>query len=636
MVHINILDKSICQNLLDYSAILETTINDIDTFLSEINRVYSSIADKFPVIEESMANENTRVNSLVSYFSDEKEVENSFAYALEQNQKEFSNSFDRIKDFIDQDDILSESIIKDVDKTSSIMESIDNIRLLADQIKVYSLNAIIISSKHGEVGGAFGEISKNIIKLSDLANDQADAMNKVGNDLFFHFENFKTKILEANNNQKNDFIEVQSKILSEHSSMEKSFSIFSSIILDILKRVDGSYSYIFDIMMILQREDIIRQQTEHIVESICTLVKENKYFIETYYAKLEEYKKNKTDEKALELEHLLLDIVTFDDSVLSLVISNLKSVYDEISDSNRNIKMFLSDFREALLDVANDRDAIVDHMIGDEKDNSSSALVVSDILFEEYMGFINSYLSSHKIFLNKKFSISDDNADISDLIEFLETMFFETKNIAKTFNSINFLAKIELEKNREIFDNSKTFSIDSVEAIASNITKTVDESLVDFSAIKEEIFASVDKFKLNTDKEASEYNVIQDMTRSVNLRLEHSKMLVKNNLKHFKSYADELFHILDKTLLDLSSLDDILLSVEEVINVCDDMKSMVKSRKELYYESCGITSWKIESDKYLEIINSYTTQKERAIASDLIGDDVSIDVGSGSGELTIF
>jgi hypothetical protein len=80
---------------------------------------------------------------------------------------------------------------------------------------------------------------------------------------------------------------------------------------------------------LLQREDIIRQQTEHIVESICTLVKENKYFIETYYAKLEEYKKNKTDEKALELEHLLLDIVTFDDSVLSLVISNLILFYRE-------------------------------------------------------------------------------------------------------------------------------------------------------------------------------------------------------------------------------------------------------------------------------------------------------------------
>lgn len=636
MVHINVLDKSICQNLLDYSAILETTINDIDTFLSEINRVYSSIADKFPVIEESMANENVRVNSLVSYFTDEKEVENSFAYDLEQNRQEFSKSFDRIKEFINQDDILSESIINDVNKTSSIMESIDNIRLLADQIKVYSLNAIIISSKHGDVGGAFGEISKNIIKLSDLANDQADSMNKIGNDLFLHFDDFKTKILEANNGQKNDFTEVQSKIISEHSSMEKSFSIFSSIILDILKRVDGTCSYIFDIMMVLQREDIIRQQTEHIIKSIHSLVKENKSFIESYYVKLEEYKNDKTEDKALELEHLLLDIVTFDDSVLSLVISNLKSVYDEIGESNRNIKMFLSDFRVALVGVLSDRDVIVDHMIGNEKENLSLPLVVSDILFEEYMSFINSYLSSHKIFLNKKLSISDDNADISDLIEFLETMFFETKNIAKTFNSINFLAKIELEKNREIFDNSKTFSIDSVEAIASNITKTVDESLVEFSGIKEKIFESVDRFKLNIDKEASEYNVIQSMTCSVTSRLDRSKALVKNNLKHFKSYADELLDILDKTLLDLSSLDDILLSVEEVINVCADMRSMIKSRKELYYKNYGITSWKIESSKYLDIINSYTTQKERAIASELIGGDVSIDVGAGSGELTIF
>ncbi len=622
--------------MFDYSTILDTTVSDINSFLAELNKVYASIADRFPVIEESMKTENKRANSIISYFTDDVNVENSFAYELEQNSRDFSKSFDVIKTFIDKDDVLSDSIVNDVNKTSGIMESINNIRLLADQIKVYSLNAIIISSKHGDTGSAFGEISKNIIKLSDLSNEQADMMNKIGNDLFLHFDDFKTKILKANETQKEGFNEAKRNIVLEHTNIEKSFSIFAEIMLDIMKRVDDSYSFIFDIMMILQREDIIRQQTEHIVETINLMIEENRDFINSYNERLELYKETESEEIRTQLEHLLLDIVTFDDDILMLVVLNLKSIYSEIRDANRSIKMYLTDFEETLNNVSDDRNTILNHMIGSDGFNTTSDIIVSNILFENYASFIDNYTLSYKSFISKKQSISDDNKTINDLIEFLETMFIETKNVSKTFNSINFLAKIELEKNRSMFDSSETFSIDSVEAIASNITTTVEESLVEFNGIKEEIFNSIEKFKENIVEAANEYSNMADMTSEVKVRLENSKNVVRNNVNSFKSYSSELFSILNTTLSELSSLDSLLLSIEEIINVCSDMKSMIATRKNDYYESLGITEWQIETSKYLDILNSYTTQKERAIASGVIGDDVDIDIGADSGEITIF
>ena len=182
------------ENILDYSAILEATVKDIQNFLTEFGRVYSFIGEKFPLIEQEMKNENEKSISLLSYFT-EKDTEKNFSSDFQENQEDFFKSFDRMQTLINQDDVLSNSIIEDVNIISNVMDSIEEIRKLADQIKVYSLNAIIIASKYGSGGKAFGEISKNIIKMSETSNEQADQMNRIGQELFVQFDKFKDVLL---------------------------------------------------------------------------------------------------------------------------------------------------------------------------------------------------------------------------------------------------------------------------------------------------------------------------------------------------------------------------------------------------------------------------------------------------------
>ena len=90
-------------------------------------------------------------------------------------------------------------------------------------------------------------------------------------------------------------------------------------------------------------------------------------------------------------------------------------------------------------------------------------------------------------------------------------MFLETKNIAKAFNSINFLSKIELEKNSDMFTNSQTFSIETIESIAANITETVDECLEQFKDIKTDIIASINKFKISINSQSNEHDFIESI-----------------------------------------------------------------------------------------------------------------------------
>lgn len=629
--------ENISQYILDYSSILDTTVKDIKSFLLEVSKVYSFIAEKFPVIEQEMKSENEKANNLLSYFNNVDENDKSFAKDLAENQSDFTKSFDRFQDLLNQDNELSNSIVEDVDKISEIINSIEQIRKLADQIKVYSLNAIIISSKHGSGGKAFGEISKNIIKMSENSNNQANQMNKLGYELFNKFESFKTEIITTNNNQKDNFAKMKEKLYKEHSNMVDSFSTFADMISDIIQRVDNSCDIIFDIMMMLPREDIVRQQTEHIISSIESIITENKDFIDMYSEHIE----NNTNQNEV-LEHRLLDLLTFDELVLTLIIENFKSIYEEINNTNNFIYNSLKNLKYTLSEITLDRNTIVEYMIGNDNRKSGFPFTVSDSLFNEYINFIKLYLSNFKLFLDTKYRIYDNNISIIDSIEDLENMFLETKNIGKAFNSINFLAKIELEKKANIFENSKIFSVENIESIATNITETVDSCLEQFQTIKVEIFNSISKFKSNISKQSTEHSFIEAMTEDVHKRLDDSKSIINSNIKILETHAKEVFVLIDKSLIDLSSLTTLLTKITEITEIFEKIKSVIKEKKEEAYKNLGVENWKIESDKYLEIVNSYTIKKEREIANSILSgesvlnDDISIEEGSDSGDFTLF
>ena len=632
---------NVSENILDYSAILEVTVKDIQNFLTEFGRVYSFIGEKFPLIEQEMKNENEKSISLLSYFT-EKDTKKNFSSDFQENQEDFFKSFDRMQSLINQDDVLSNSIIEDVNIISNVMDSIEEIRKLADQIKVYSLNAIIIASKYGSGGKAFGEISKNIIKMSETSNEQADQMNRIGQELFVQFDRFKDEILKTNEMQRRSFNIMREQLDKEHNNMVNSFATFSNMISDIISRVDNSYDYIFEVMMILPQEDIIRQQTEHIIESIKHIVEENRKFIDAYGKEVVAINNAAELENNESLEHKLLDLLTFDDVVLSLIIENFKSIHKEILDNNARINDSLKGLKESLLDISSDRNTIVEYMIGAQSGKSEFPFSVSDSIFNEYLGFIKLYLDNFKLFLSNKHRISDNNAGIIDSIEELENMFLETKNIAKAFNSINFLAKIELEKNSDIFSDSQTFSMVSVESIATNITDTVDVCLEKFENIKTTIFSAINKFKFNINQQSIENLYIESMMDNIYKRLEESKAIIEDNIKGLDTHAKELFNLIEKTLIDLSSLTTLLTKINEIMEVFNKMRDIIRSKKNEYYKTLNIENWKIESDKYMEIVNYYTIKKERTIANSILsGDetlnvDINIEEGSDSGDFTLF
>ncbi len=627
--------SSLKNDLLDFSVILQATSNDASLFLGEASRIYGSIGKDFPILENEIKRENDKAMAVINYFlKSDGDKKNTFDNALKKNQDSFFNALENMQNFMGLDIDLSNSIVDGVAKVDNIMGAIDQIKLLADQIKIYSLNAIVASSKYGVAGRAFGEISKNIIKLSDSSNQEAETMSKVGKQLYSKFSDFKTHIVSVNTKQQSTFEAIKKDIMESFEKVLDTFHNFSKILLDVIERVDGTKSKIFDVMTSLQREDIVRQQTEHIIDSIKIVVDENKKFIDLF----NKYNanENKTEEDKLNMEHLLLDLFTFNDVVLTLIMHNFDTIYKEIVDVNNFLKKNLMEMKSLVLDIVTDKDYIIDFFIGDK---SSKSFNVLNFVFNNYTSHMQGYISNVSTLLSKKDDIANRNSDISDIIDSLESMFNETKSIAKTFNSINFLAKIELEKNADIFQDSQAFSVQNVESIAANITETVEDCLKEFDIIKADLFFSLEIFKNNIKNQKNEYTTIQRSTENVSKDLDNSKSVIKDNIKTLDGYSNDLIFLIDETLENMLSLDNLLVEINNITGIYKDIVGKMKKRKDTAYKNYDIISWKIENKKFLDIVNKYTIQEERSIADSVLNNrvsDIEIDVGSQSGEFTLF
>ncbi len=622
-------------DLIDFSLILQTTLNDALLFLKEVSKVYSSIGEKFPALENEIQKENDNAMNIINYFlSEKKDDSDNFSVLLKKNQDEFFDTLKHMQNFIDLDKGLAESIASGVLKVDNVVGSIEQIKRLADQIKIYSLNAVVTSSKYGVKGRAFGEISKNIIKLSDDSNQEAEHMSRVGKELFNKFEFFQKQIETINHRQEQGFISVGHDISGAFGNVLEAFNDFSKILSDVIERVDGTKFKIFDVMTSLQREDIIRQQTEHIIESIEMLVQEDSDLIEALTTL--DTEEGRIEHVRQEIEHKVLNILTFSDVVFSLIMHNFDDIAKEIASVNDFIKQTLIDMKTQIQDIASDKDVIVEHFIGDD---SGKHFNVSDYIFNQYTSCMRDYIESINKLLQEKDNVAEKNNDIDDIIDSLEGMFNQTRGIANTFNSINFLAKIELEKNEDVFENSQTFSVKNVEAIATNITRTVEQCLEEFEVIKVDLFSSLDNFKNNMKDQKDVYSTMQTSVDYVEKRLIDSKDTINENIKVLDHYSVDLTVLIDRTISDMDFLSTLVSEINTIADIYRHIVERMKARKEAAYMKFGVDTWKLEDEKFLKIINSYTIEKERAIADSVLsesGNSMDIDVGFTDNDVIFF
>lgn len=646
------LETYIKNEISEHSVVLKQAVMESENFISFMGEVYNSIGKNFPAIEKEIKDENEEATLLIEYFLyQDKEAGSSISseaglsYELSENQKNFFDSVDKMQDFIAQDSTLSDKIVSGVEKVNGIMKSIEEIRSLADQIKVYSLNAIIVSSKHGVAGRAFGEISKNIIKLSDTSNQQADLMAEMGQSLFDGFERFKESIISVNQAQQVQFDEIRSRVMGAYDKLNSTFKVFASLIKDLIERVDTTKKVIFEIMMVLQREDIIRQHSEHIVESITEIIDESNNFIQMLgeeEEKLEEeYASSEEGHSGLSvdqerLDKAFLDLLTFSEKILTLVIMQLDTVEKEIISTNSEVRGHLMDMRQKIENIQNDRDNIIHFLAGGDA-NSKESFPISalDNAFDEYLSFMRKYVEQFKKSLKAKDDISEGNGEIIETIENLEDLFTDAKNISRTFNSINFLAKIELEKNVKVFSQTKAFSLDSVETIASNISKTVNTCLGGFSVIKEDLYNSLKQFSQSINLQNEEYSVIKNRIKSVDERLNTSKDMIKENINSLENYARNLIALIDSTAEDMQSIEDLLKDIRTIRATFSEIHGKISLKRSEFMSLLEINEWSLSSDKYRTIVNRYTIRKERMVANDILSDAFE-DVGSESGDLTLF
>lgn len=424
-----------------------TDENYFNEFNEKIFNLKENLSETFREIGTYISTASGEIKSFIEimdpyikYFFplNESDLEESFIKEMvAPSQKEINEAIDQAVRAMMDDSVFHQSVAETIGLSTKLKECIDLILVLIEAIEIYSINSMIIAMKAGERGQSLATIS---MKMGDISREG----NETGN-------SFISQMRELNNNR-NEFNVLRDSIeLLQETSLTgikvKSSSNFSRLIEEInseASEINSQYKMIRDVSAILddvmnkyQFEDILRQGIEKIV-----------YFID------EVLENRKLDELALVDFDVQYKIISWQ---LQNIQATLKKYFREIEDNlallGNNINSFFSFFQK-------DTD-------GESQDILLQICQKLDEMKEEYSEYIENLLS-------RKRNLYNLTEKISGSIENFSSSFESIDSIARKFETIILMTKIELARYNDL-NAALGNALRDVSVIPVKIRKQVDD-----------------------------------------------------------------------------------------------------------------------------------------------------------------
>lgn len=542
----------IINQLKDFTSIL-------DSYKKEYESVNIKISDKLPEIESHI---NKNIESVLNLKKLVHTGENDSSSNNEQHELLLFNDHlnSVIKTLVESKDI-DQSIFKDLKETINILNSsilkIKDIDNISENLKVFAINSIVYAQQAGTKGKGYQLISGQFIKLSEDLSKSTISINNIGDKLNKQILLFLNKI-EIHNEYSLSNIEqlsYDSKELIDNSNRS---------IMDLITVLDSSVNHISSvkeptsqIMLILQKQDIIHQQMEHIHETLIEMTE----LLEANFMIFEE--NNSSSDEFLDLFTLLNFLLVTTEKQIKRINNDLLSMIDDMEEPLNKIIETIS---RAKIDKQS-----LGHEYGENRDISE----LIHIIFSKPLTVINDIVD--KLNNNKE----QKTALISRFEQIDELMILEN-SMAKDFipqmdmiKNLLFLAHVEQERNQLDI----VLDLDDKNSIFSNSVFEKMNDIIDGVSLSQKLVTdNLQEFRnLFIDQEKKYYNIEENLNSSRNF-LKKTGELFNTNFSIQLDITHSLYSEVKEYREFFAKIRELHNNMNKKIHICTDLKNNINKK----------------------------------------------------------
>ncbi|SJZ41042.1 methyl-accepting chemotaxis protein [Selenihalanaerobacter shriftii] len=616
--------SQVFQNIIDdlnYS--LKHNIESLEDIIDKTEDFYGLISNRLPEIEENIDETIEETKLLINYFIEtdepESEIDTNFQMneVLENLEEKIHQVYDSLSARDKVSEILDDFIMDNDEEEAQFMEVLNLIEELEEvlsELEDLSINAIIVSAKAGKDGAGFRVISNEINRLAANIKDKYEFIEESILTLQKWYQGFTGDLNELGTIEENISSNYRMEIKEIFEDILDSLQTIADMLKDFMGHIQQSVEPIYDIIILAQNQDIIRQNLENLIEIMLSTQQEIKDF-----------------EVANSEEEVILNKLVFITEVLNLSKKLMNNILKQLHDSLFTIQEEFTQMSSDLNEIREDGEQLSLFFAGGSNGSGSTDKVSLELIYQRLIDFIPKLTSELEGIEDRYSHLISDKAVFYENMNKIQDQFSDISGVAGQFNKIKLLAKIEFTR---MLGTKKDFAKD----IESAIKDFIDSSKYNqqaYNDLKENLETNYSQF---IDISVEVKNKINQSTQTIadsEEKLLLTKQLIKEAIQALQQSIDGLVCEIETVNQQIDECYTLQDQGEEIIDSLEEFECKALQLKEDYLTKIGQDDWVGHNERLQELMNEFTSYLERKTAQEEIT-DLEIDVGSEGGELTLF
>lgn len=240
---------------------------NLNDYMNQYEEISVIISQKLPKIEDKIDKNIESANELKAMVdSDSMGKKSGIQQELKLFNEELQSVIRTLMESRDLDQDNFRDLKNTIDLSNASIAKIKDIDNISENLKVFAINSIVYAQQAGTQGRGYQFISGQFIRLSEELAKSTRNITGVGEKLNQEISHFLNKIMDHDrfNNEHIELVTKESKGLIESSN--KSIFDLVTMLNRLVDHIKGVKEPTYQIMVILQKQDIIHQQMEHILD----------------------------------------------------------------------------------------------------------------------------------------------------------------------------------------------------------------------------------------------------------------------------------------------------------------------------------------------------------------------------------